>query len=127
MVGADARHMNETLDASGGCGLGDGARAGDMDRLVPLAAALEWDAGRIDHGLAAGDRGCHRLGVSKIGPHHGDLADVACGLYRFRKLDPAHGDAHAHALLRQRPHNGPADEAAAAENRDLRDAHGCCL
>lgn len=98
-----------------------------MDRPVALAAALEGNAGSIDHCLAAGDGGRHRGGIAQVGPHQRDLADIAGGLDPLGQLDAPTGDPDLVALLRQRPHDGAADEAAAAKDRDLLDAHGCCL
>jgi hypothetical protein len=98
-----------------------------MNGLVALPSALEGDAGGVDHGLTAGDGGRDRSGNAQIGSQNGDLADIACGLDPLRELDAPAGHADLIALLRQRPHDGAADEAAAAKDRDLLDAHGCCL
>ena len=98
-----------------------------MDGLVALAAVLEGDARGIDHGLAAFDGDGHRLRHPEVGAHQGDLADIARGLDLLGQLDAPAGDPHEIALGRQRPHDGLAQKAAAAENRDLLDLHGCWL
>jgi hypothetical protein len=64
---------------------------------------------------------------AEVGAHQGDLADIARGLDLFGELDAPGRDAHEIALGRQRPHDGLAEKAAAAENRDLLDLHGSCL
>ncbi len=119
--------MDQPLDAGGAGGLGDRPRARHMDGLVALAAALEGNARGVDHGLAALDGDGHRLGYPEIGPHQGDLADIAGSLDLLGQLDAPGGDPHEIALRRQRPHDGLAQKAAAAENRDLLDLHGSWL
>jgi hypothetical protein len=126
-VGADARDMDQPVDARGARRLGDRPRAPRVDGLVALAAVLEGDARGIDHGLAAFDGGGHRLRYPEIGTHQGDLADIARGLDLFGQLDAPGGHPHEIALGCQCPHDGLAQKAAAAENRNLLDLHGCWL
>ena len=127
MLGADPRNMNQPLDAGRLRGIGDRAGPRHMDGPITLAATLERDSRGVDDGVRTGDRRRDGLRDAQVGAHDGDLAHIARGLDRFGQFDPAHGDPHLQALLRQCPHNGPADKAATAEYRDLFDAHGCCL
>ena len=80
--------------------------------LIALAAALEGNARGIDHGLAACDGDGHRFGHAEIGPHQGDLADIARGLERLGELDAPAGHADQIALRGERPNDRPADKAA---------------
>ena len=123
-IRADTGNMDQSLNACVARGICDRLGAADMYRLVTLAAALERNPGGVDDGLAAGDGRRDRIRHPEIGAHDRNLADIARSLDGLGEFDASHGDPDLQAFLRQRPHNGPAEEAAAAENRDLSDAHG---
>ncbi len=119
--------MDQPLHAEAAAGIGDRPGTIDMHRLIALTAALPADAGGIDHGVAAGDHPGDRRRHAQVGAHQHDLADVACGLDRLGQFDAPRRDLHQKAALRQRPHDGPADEAATAQNSDRLDAHDAAL
>src|SRR6185437_591960 len=116
--------MHQPLDTGRAAGGGDVPGPVDMDGLVALPSALERNARRVDHGLAARHGGGDRSWHPDVGAHQHHLADVARRGDRIGKVGASHRDADLIALARERLHDDTADETAAAEDGDLLYAHG---
>ncbi len=83
-----------------------------------LAAALEQDAGEVDHHVGVARRGLDRARIAHVGLHGVDLADAAERLQMAGEIGPAHRDADAVVAFRQRAHQMAAEETGAAEHGD---------
>ena len=113
-IGADRRDVDERRQAGRGGGLGDVARALDMDFVKrPLE-----DADQVDRGIGPGERGGDGGLVGHVGADELDLAEPAQRLEEPGAPGVAPGDADAHAGLQQRLGDVAAEKAAAAEQSD---------
>ena len=83
-----------------------------------LAAALEQDAGEVDHHVGVARRGLDRARIAHVGLHGVDLTDPAERLQMAGEVGPAHRDADTVVALGQRTHQMAAEEAGAAEDGD---------
>ena len=83
-----------------------------------LPAALEQDAGEVDHHVGVARRRLDRRGVPHVSLHRVDLADPAERLQMAGEVGPAHRDADAVMALGQRADQMAAEEARAAEHGD---------
>ena len=83
-----------------------------------LAAALEQDAGEVDHHVGVARRGLDRPRIAHVGLHRMDLADPAERLQMAGEVGPAHRDADAVVPFGQRADQMAAEEARAAEHGD---------
>jgi hypothetical protein len=101
-----------------------GARHGfgteGLHRIESLPPVLEQNADEIDHHIRLARSRLDRGGMTHIGLHGMDLADLAERLQEAGKLGAADGDANAVAEFRQRAHDVTAEEARAAEYGDER-------
>ena len=103
-----------------GRGARDRCGAFGLHGLEALLAALEQDADQVDHHVGAAHRGLDRVRIAQVRLHGVDLPDPAERLQMAGEVRPAHRDADAVALARQRPHHMAAEEARAAEHGDQR-------
>ena len=92
--------------------------ASTWSALEALAAALVEHRDEIDRRIGALQRRAHRVLVLDIGLDELDLADPAHRLQEQRVVGPAHRDADAPAVIGERAHHVPAEEARAAEDGD---------
>ncbi len=112
-IGADRRDMHQRPGARRGGGLGDVARALDMDK-VHLAGE---DADQIDHRVTAGDSAADGIGLGDVGRDKLGLAEAAQWLHKKGALGVAPDDPHPHAALQQRLRDIAPQEPATAEQR----------
>ena len=111
-VGADCGNLDERLGAGLASGLGDVARAFDVDRAASsrpntphrLMTALA-PANRVADAVAVGDVGLHEAELADLGER---LDEIVAGADRARDADPD-------SALEQNFADVAADESAAAE------------
>ena len=122
-VGADGRDMHHGAQAQPRRFARDRFGAFHMHGLKGLAA-LEQDAGEVDHGVAARHGVGDLIGIGHVALDEADLAHLAHGAQEEGAVGTAGGDLDAPALLGQRPHHIAPQETGAAEDRDLSCFHG---
>ena len=115
-VRTDGADVDKIVDALVRTGLGEGARALDVEGVESLLTGLGEHGHEVDHGVGALDGARDRVGVAEVGLDELHLADIADDLEVEAEMRAAHGHAHAPAVVDELADHVLADEAGAAEH-----------